>query len=101
MSNPINASFAPLHALTHLINTSLSTLESTCSSLNVPWFNLSEPSYASQTGLSKDDLARMQSAAIAEAAATIVAAAMQLICSVQEPGLTGLRTGLGVSHFCF
>jgi hypothetical protein len=99
MSTPISSSFTTLHSLASLITSSLTTLESTCTSLNIPWFALDDPVYASKSGgPSKEDVARMQNDAIARASATLVGAAMQLVSSVQDPGMTALRTGLGVSR---
>lgn len=94
----ISTSFAPLRSLLSLISSSLDTLESSCKSINVPWPSLDEPVYVSQTGLSSNDALRLQNEAIGQASATIVAAAIQLVHTLNEPGMIAANNATGVSE---
>ena len=97
-ADDITSSFAPLRFLLSLISSSLDTLESSCKAINVPWPSLDKPVYVSQTGLSSNDALRLQSEAIGQASATIVAAAIQLVHTLNELGVTAVTNATAVSE---
>ena len=96
-SDNISTSFDPIHALVSLINTSVATLETACKDVRTPWPSLDDPVYMSQTGPTPEQIVLMTNNSIANASATLIAAAMQLLSTIRVPQATALHAGLSVS----